>query len=67
MSQFQYQCEDCGADENSRPTDCCDECIVKFYLQNPKAPSIDQYSRWVEYEDEDENDEFESERKFNEE
>lgn len=52
MSQFQYQCEECGATEASRPTDCCDQCIVKFFLQNPQAPSIDQYSHWVENDNE---------------
>lgn len=49
-NKFSYSCEACGANEDSRPADCCDECIVKFYLRSTKAPSIDQYSHWVEHE-----------------
>lgn len=47
MSNFEYECNYCGANEHSMPSHCCDECVVKFYLRNTKAPSIDQYSEWV--------------------
>ena len=57
MSDFLYSCPDCGASEFNLPSECCDECIVKFYLRNRNAPSIDQYSHWVEYEEEDLDDE----------
>jgi hypothetical protein len=34
-----YVCEDCGANANDRPIDCCDTCILKFYFDNPNASS----------------------------
>lgn len=57
MSDFLYSCPACGASEFNLPSECCDECIVKFYLRNRNAPSIDQYSHWVEYEEDDLDDE----------
>ena len=35
-----YTCEDCGADRDSLPKDCCDKCIIKFYLEDEDAPAF---------------------------
>jgi len=32
-----YVCEDCGATAESRTTDTCDNCVLKFYFDNPSA------------------------------
>ena len=40
-----YQCDDCGATAYSRATDCCDRCILKFYLDDENAPDLADYGR----------------------
>ena len=35
-----YVCEDCGSTSQSRTTDCCDTCLLKFYFDNPNASSF---------------------------
>lgn len=35
-----YQCPDCGATILSKPVECCDTCILKFYFDNPNASSL---------------------------
>ena len=35
-----YQCPDCGATTDSKPVECCDTCILKFYFDNPNASSL---------------------------
>ena len=50
----EYECPNCGANQNSKAVDCCSTCIVAIWLDNPSAPSIDQYSRWIEYGEEEE-------------
>lgn len=37
----EYNCEECGADSDSLPRDCCDQCIVKFYLEDMNAPAYE--------------------------
>ena len=35
-----YQCEDCGATIDSKPFDCCNTCIIKFYMGDVDAPEF---------------------------
>lgn len=35
-----YECEDCGATHESVTTDTCDNCVLKFYFDNPNASSF---------------------------
>ncbi|CAB4129714.1 hypothetical protein UFOVP115_96 [uncultured Caudovirales phage] len=38
-----YECEDCGATAESRTTDCCDTCLLKFYFDNENASDFGDY------------------------
>lgn len=40
-----YNCPDCGADYTFKPKDCCDNCILKFYFENPNAS---HFGDWTE-------------------
>jgi hypothetical protein len=35
-----YQCDFCGATKEFPARDCCDECILKFYLEDTDAPAL---------------------------
>lgn len=32
-----YQCESCGATNSSKPYECCDDCILKFFFGDVNA------------------------------
>jgi predicted amidophosphoribosyltransferase len=35
-----YNCPDCGADNTFLPKDCCDTCILKFFVEDETQPSL---------------------------
>jgi len=37
----EYECPDCGANDNSPVDGLCDTCILKFYLQDSTAPALE--------------------------
>lgn len=44
-----YTCPDCGTAGNPLAKDCCDTCIIVFFLRNPEAPSVDRYAAWGQW------------------
>lgn len=44
MSITTYECPDCGATHESRPSDCCDTCVLKFYFENEFASTLNDYA-----------------------
>ena len=36
----EYECPDCGASGTPKATDCCDTCILKFFVEDADAPSL---------------------------
>ena len=38
-----YQCDTCGATKEFPARDCCDECILKFYLEDKDAPALSDW------------------------
>jgi len=39
---IEFTCEECGANETARAFDCCDNCIVKVFMNNPNASTLDE-------------------------
>ena len=35
-----YECPDCGANSSMPASQCCDSCIMKFFLEDTDAPAI---------------------------
>ena len=35
-----YECPECYAHAGMLPEECCDHCILKFYLQDLTAPHL---------------------------
>jgi hypothetical protein len=38
-----FQCDFCGSLPTSAARDCCDECILKFYLEDGSAPALQDW------------------------
>lgn len=38
-----YTCPDCGSTAESRVTDLCDTCVIKFYLDDANLPDFEGY------------------------
>lgn len=38
--RFQWECGSCGADQDSKAYDCCDNCLLTFYA-GKHSPDLD--------------------------
>ena len=43
MEFTEFQCDYCGSVPTSAARDCCDECILKFYLEDGSAPALSDW------------------------